>query len=129
VPAQGSALDPRLRGAVLQLFNPTTGENETFDLAAENWTYRAQQDEYRYSNGVCGQIDLQADRLKVDCVPQSFTLDEASQGSLGVSFSLTPARHLCALFGGNVSKDSGSARKGTFASAMAERSEDCAIPE
>jgi hypothetical protein len=129
VPAQGSALDPRLRGAVLQLFNPTTGENETFDLAAENWTYRAHKDEYRYSDGVCGQIDLQADRLKVDCVPQSFTLDEASQGSLGVSFSLTPARHLCALFGGNVSKDSGSARKGTFASAMAERSEDCAIPE
>ncbi len=128
-PALGSALDPRRHGAELVLFNPDTGEQQEITLAAARWRFT---DKFIYEDkdglvGPCEKVTLTVAGLTASCKRPgiTFSLDETSQGRLGVAFSVSPGRVLCALFGGVVTDD----RVGLFAAERAEASDDCVVPE
>jgi hypothetical protein len=115
LPPLGGSGDPTLGGASLELFNPGTGESDTFSLPADHWKalgtppgsrgYR-----YRDRGGTCPYARLRAGRLlKAVCKGSGirFSLDEPFQGSLGVTLALgaTGDSRYCILFGGTVHRD------------------------
>jgi len=111
--APGGSADPRFTGAVLELINPTTGETESISLPGVNWDLGsppARPVRYSYHDGsnapgTCATLKLETGRgLRASCRTASFTLDEATQGSLAVRLTVGGARY-CALFGGSVASD------------------------
>jgi hypothetical protein len=102
---------PTVAGATLRVLNPTTGESATLALPAALWTqlptgsfrYR----DPRFTMGPVRSALLRARRLaKVSARGSEihFTLDEPSQGSLGVVLR-SGSRQYCTLFGGVVKAD------------------------
>ena len=136
LPKEGTALDPARHNADLHLFNPKTGEKQYIQLPGENWTHYAPFGSepiavYRDldgSEGPCRLAWMTEDEIGALCLGEalSLSLDEASEARLGFSFSVSPARHLCALFEGQT--EAGMAGK-FFSASGASRSKDCIIPE
>jgi hypothetical protein len=111
-----SGTDPRVNGAVLDLVNPTTGETATIALPAAAWRALgspAGSKGYRYDDhfrtlGPCSKVLVSSTRLSARCAGAGigFSLDEASQGALGVRLVMGPdALRRCLLFGGGVQRD------------------------
>lgn len=110
----GSADDPRSGGAILRLLNPASGETNTFELPASRWravgaTVRA----YRYSDPKLAEGPVSAALVRNGGVVKAtvkgagigYTLDEPTQGALGVVVRTGDARRYCALFGGTLRYD------------------------
>ena len=113
-PAVGSAGDPRANGAILTLFNPTTGKSETFALPAGSqfWKARGKKPEgkkgWRYFdkdfvNGPCKRVVVKPGRgLKAVCLakktPLAFSLDEPFQGEMAVTLQLGADAPFCMHF-------------------------------
>jgi len=134
VPADGSAADPTVAGALLDVLNPDSGERVTVPLPAAGWERR--HDGYRYRDGgralgPCTRAQLRPGRLKLRCVGAGlpFTLDEPSQGALVVAVTLGSERVHCARFGGRVTADAGAAgnRRGVFAAREAPAPPTCPL--
>lgn len=115
----GSAQDPTVGGARLELFNDITGERALVDLPAARWRglgSPAGSSGYKYKDpghlsGPCSVALLKPGRsLKAKCRgPQiAFTLNEPTQTGLRAALRLgagNGALKLCARFGGTVAAD------------------------
>ncbi|HSP95734.1 MAG TPA: PQQ-binding-like beta-propeller repeat protein [Candidatus Dormibacteraeota bacterium] len=133
VPAETSTGDPTVGGAQLELLNPTTGEHAVIPLPASHWTQRAPFDHagrgYQYTDhtgsaGPCRSVLLTPHSVKAKCVGTglSFSLDEVTQGSLGVVLTTgggNNARY-CVLFATAVID-----RPGRFVAAAADAPAAC----
>ena len=103
IPTPGSPDDPSQTGATLTLTNPNTNESFTFDLPSTHWTASGSGTSYRYRDSVpvetgAVRIALVAGRkLKVTGRKVGITLDEPSQGAIGVVLTTGSFRY-CALF-------------------------------
>jgi hypothetical protein len=111
----------RTSGAFLRIRNPTTGETDTWPLPAANWSGRGSPPGaggWTYNDpgqvdGPCLRVQIKEkwkkrEAIKATCRGDqiAFSLDEASQGSLEVSFlAASGDRMFCTLFGGDVSRD------------------------
>lgn len=138
LPEAGTALDPARHNADLHLFNAVTGDQQYIKLPAKNWAHYGSGDSrvavYRDldgSDGPCRLAWMKEDQLSTVCFGEqlSLELDESSQAGLGFSFSVSPARHLCALFEGNVHEVDGFIGRRVFEASEAPRSDLCIIPE
>lgn len=111
-PTPGGGDDPRVTGATLKLTSGSSAETTSFDLPAANWTASANGSVLRYRNpqapGGPSPVDLvlikSGKRLKVTAKTAGLTLDEPSQGSVGLELTSGSRRYL-ALFGGLVVRD------------------------
>ena len=114
------------------LVNPATGEQATLPLPESGWTALGSppgSSGYRYSDrhhlfGPCSQAIVTAHRTMVRCsgpgIP--FSLDEPSQGSLGVRVNTgSGALSRCVLFGGDIKRDS----PGSFLAETAHAPSSC----
>jgi hypothetical protein len=115
----GSAQDPTVGGARLELFNDVTGERAFVDLPAAHWTALgnpAGSAGYKYKDaarvsGPCKVARLYPERmLKAVCrgAEIAFTLNETAQGNVRVSLRSgagTGGLKYCARFGGEVAYD------------------------
>ena len=100
-PSPGSAGDPTGGGGFLEVLNPTTGATDTFALPAANWKGSGippGSKGYKYTDrgltaGPCKTAKIKDGRLDARCqgAQISFTLDEPSQGSLGLRRTLGTA--------------------------------------
>ena len=119
-PAVGSSADPGVSGARLRIVNPITREEGTLELSASGWT-RKPNGTLRYVGNGCKVTIKPAGKLTVRCgTLGGFSLDEQSQGALGVQLEFGSAGGFCAALGGTPSKDWGigygpSPTKGVFA--------------
>jgi hypothetical protein len=106
--AAGSSGDPTLHGAQLHIVNPNTGERGTVSLPASSWQ-RKSDGTLRARGRHCRVTIKPHGRLKVRCTGTlgGFTLDEPSQGSLGVELELGTTAGVCAGFGGSPKRDWG----------------------
>src|SRR5207249_4067541 len=96
---------PTVAGATLLLLNPTTGETASVVMPATGWTQQANGFRYKDPGTVNGAVQralVRGGKL-VKLVAKGsgigFTLDEPSQGSLGVVLTIGGSRY-CTLFGG-----------------------------
>lgn len=119
-PAPGGAGDPTLNGGSLDVHNTAgSGESMTLALPSSNWevTIRGDVVYYRYRQAVTNlpaedykiKVLLKAGNLKGVVKDDrgsliSYTLDEPSQGSVGVRL-VTGADRVCLDFGGIVAVD------------------------
>ena len=109
----GEETDPSIVGAALRVVNPLTLETATIALPATGWTGRLGRGRplYKYKGGpgigTCKSVVLHSDRkLRAKCVGMDFTLDEPTQGAIGIQLSIgTDAATYCAVFGGIVLRD------------------------
>jgi uncharacterized protein (AIM24 family) len=94
-------------GGRLVLANPATGEVAYLELPAGSWSRNAKG--HLVSSGLCSVKVKAAGKLSVACEGTNlgFTLDEAYQGSLAVKLELGSGVSYCAVFGGEIVKDSG----------------------
>jgi hypothetical protein len=116
-PLPGSADDPSLAGATLELSNPDTLESAVFALpAGASWQGRGQPAgiagwTYRDPAGTSGPCTLLEVRngsvLRALCSGAAipFSLDEASQGQLFVTLRLGAGDLHCLHFGGKLTRD------------------------
>ena len=134
-PPAGSSGDPSLHGATVRLSNPATAESVSVTLPPGiGWTPLgdpAGSRGYRYrdpagSNGPCTSLVARKRSVRVVCSARfgsfPFTLDEAAQNSLSVSVRFGSDTPQCALFGGTVVKDEGTANPGPRGTFKAKRS-------
>jgi hypothetical protein len=137
-------VDPTGGGAQLAVFNPATGEIDTYDLPAGGWKGLGKppgSKGYKYSdrtlaNGPCKTVTVKPGKLlKATCQGSqiAFSLDEASQGRLGVWLTMgSGASSLvqCLDFGGTVTKDVQAAGRttGQFKAKDAPRPPVCPVP-
>jgi hypothetical protein len=107
---------PTLGGGLLEVVNPATGESDAFPLPAANWKGTgspAGSRGYTYTDsrqtaGPCKSVKIwNGKRLSARChgAQIAFSLDEASQSSLGVKLTLGNGDRYCMLFGGTIVKD------------------------
>jgi len=90
-PIPGGADDPTIRGAVLDLGNPSTGEWVRFSIPAAGWTLNALGTVFRYQGGrpravgaVQALVIRHQKRLKIRGTAIGLGLDEPAQGGLAV---------------------------------------------
>ncbi len=118
-PLPGSANDPSIAGATLELSNPATGETAQFFLPpGDNWrglgmsggwrgyVYRDTMGEH----GPCNYLLVRrGSRFKATCLGKRgdipFSLDEPGQGSLTARLQLGGANFYSMSFGGDVRRD------------------------
>jgi hypothetical protein len=111
----GGLADPTLTGGALAIFNPRTDELAVIALPAGKWTglgNPAGAGGYQYADngqsaGPCKAVTLKpGEALQASCAGQGigFTLNESSQGSLGITLTTGPLAH-CLFFGGRIVKD------------------------
>lgn len=105
------AFDPTVGGGMLELVNPTSGETATIALPAVGW-HAGPAGGYRYEDhhhvGPCSKVFVEPKRIQVSCAGAgiAFSLDEPSQGSLGVRITVGSAGvRRCFLFGGTIKRD------------------------
>ncbi len=137
VPGGGSRSDPTLFGAAVQVVNPTSGEASEAVLPAGNWTRSGSGYRYldrRQEDGPCRKVSLVPGRISGTCsgAELGFTLDEASQGSLGLLFEAGSEARYCAVAGGRIARDSGtgtdSRGRGSFVASGAPAPASCPVP-
>ena len=127
--APGEAADPTLHGATLTLRNPTSGENQVIDLPASLWTGTGGKKGYKYADkqgvGPCKSAVLKDGTWSAKCggTQITYTLNEATQGSLGATLKVG-SETSCVLFGGTISKDIGG-DKSQFQGKKAPAPETC----
>jgi hypothetical protein len=122
--APGTTADPTLGGAALEIVNPATLEAASLQLPSAGWRTNRKptgQVNYKYRDpffalGPCDQVDLKDGRLlSAHCMGAGigFSLDESTQGSLGIRLRLngTGAVQTCMLFDGSSVRTD---RRGTF---------------
>ena len=118
-PLPGSADDPSLAGATLEVQNPATLESALFVIPAgaawegrgepagsDGWIYR----DPAGANGPCTLLEIRnASGLRALCsgAAVDFSLDEPSQGELFVTLRLGAADLHCLRFGGKIVRDVG----------------------
>jgi len=138
----GSAASPLASGAAVQLFNATTGESVCFPLpnvgnawqaaGRSGWKYR----DSKFTNGPCKAVTFRHGKLTVSCSarskPIAYSLDEATQGALGVRVTIGALTY-CAHFGGTITNDSGTdppiaGGRGQFKAIAAPTPSVCATP-
>ena len=105
-PVPGSAGDPTLSGATLQLFNAEAGgEVATLVLPAQNWSRLGSETNpsgFRYRDASDGapirKVLVQDDRLTISGGGENwcYTLDEAQQGRVGLRLVLGTGIEWCA---------------------------------
>lgn len=108
----GSAFDPRVSGATLELTNRTTLESASFALPASDWKGLGNPSgskgyKFKASAGPCSVVTLKPRKMiKAVCNAKRgsipFTLDESSQGALAVALRISTASPQCTEFGGDV---------------------------
>lgn len=127
LPTFGGAEDPTINGATLTLFNPATGERDSYFLPAIYW--KLSDSGYRFRAvtgsamsvhalnelvGPCRDVRWQHGRLRARCEGHPsdgihFSLDESGgQGALAVEISAGAGPdipHYCAVFGGRIRRD------------------------
>ena len=112
----GAVADPTVNGGVLELVNPGTGETASLALPAAGWSALGTPPGslgYRYEDaqqafGPCTKVSVEPKRMTARCTGAgiSFSLDEPTQGSLGLRITTGPgALRRCVLFGGTVRRD------------------------
>jgi outer membrane protein assembly factor BamB len=124
-PDPGSPEDPTVNGATLTLSNPVTSESQAIMLPAAGWDGIGNPSGikgYKYKDpdqmlGPCRSAQIKAGKLvKAKCsgAAITFTLDEATQGTLRVSLDVGPASEWrwCSEFGGEIIKDEGTVTTG-----------------
>ncbi|MGH7342945.1 MAG: hypothetical protein ACREKH_20865, partial [Candidatus Rokuibacteriota bacterium] len=125
---------PDVQGMYLHVYNPVTGDSACLPLPASNWDPTDDVDDlffYRdedFVNGPCRTAKLRRNRsFSANCRGSSigYTLDEPTQGSVAVAVTLGPARY-CTVFGGTVTKDSGT--DGVFKARTALAPATCPVP-
>jgi hypothetical protein len=134
--ATGVDLDPFTYGATFQVFN-ANGGSDSACFSLPNWTFDGKYKDSTYTNGPCKTAKLKAGSLlKVVCLAKvqaiGYSLDEPTQGAVGVAFTAGPAG-FCAEFGGLIKKDSGTnppipAGKGQFMAKDAPAPATCPTP-
>ena len=107
-PAPGGPDDPRTAGATLTL-QAASGETASLALPAAGWSANAAGTVYRFRGGsptapVKASLVKNASTLKVVARSTAITLDEPSQGAIGLRFTTGTAGY-CLLFGGTVQTD------------------------
>ncbi len=142
-PATGSAGDPTLWGATLQIANPLTGETDVHQLPAAGWKALgrpAGSKGYNYrekspTNGPCRRVRLTPGRLLgAVCKGKQigFTLDQAHQGLLTVVVQLGSDIPYCMSFSGtSVRRDAGfgsGGEVGRFDADLAPEPVRCPLP-
>jgi cysteine-rich repeat protein len=149
-PAAGSAGDPRENGAVLDIFNPSTGESDTFALPAgrawrplgrrptakHGWLYM----DLRAKYGPCYIVMVRPGRsLYARCSalrkPIDFSLDEQSQGEMAATFQFGSDAAMCMHFGPESVRhrhDRGTGMhrrgRGVFKASKAPAPDTCPVP-
>ncbi len=141
---------PTMYGGSVELYNPTTGKRDVYQLPAKNWKFvSVPHNSYRYvdvsqQDGPCQFVSVTEGQSLIALCRGSnvhFTLDEAQQGSLNINVILgyddpkPPNRvrrfgtRYCASFGGQVMRDSSTAHRafGTFLAKNAPAPGACAI--
>jgi hypothetical protein len=111
-PTPGGSDDPRMTGATVRIYNPQSGESATFQLPAPNWTANASGTTFKFVNPVApappSEVRVASIRtgraIKVRAKASGITLDETSQGSIGIVLTSGTTRY-CALFGGIIRRD------------------------
>jgi hypothetical protein len=116
--AAAESVDPTIYGADFHVYD-AAGGNDSACFALPNATFNWQPKsagsfgykDKAYANSACGVVTLKKNKLlKVVCQakiqPIDYSLDEASQGAVGVRFTVGTTVY-CARFGGTVKKDSG----------------------
>ncbi len=129
IPAPGSADDPTMSGATLEMFDVVVGGagNVTFSLDASGWRglgSPAGSRGYRYSgskdtvnpSAACRTVFLRDDRISAICRGASVTLSPPFNGNQGIILSTGGTRY-CAEFGGKILRNDsrGFRRKNAFA--------------
>jgi hypothetical protein len=127
--------EPDDHGLVVHVFNTRgTGDSACMTLPAAGWTITGTTTKrvfkYRdaaFAHGPCKTAVVRDGQLKVTCVaiaqPISYSLDEPSQGGVGVA-ATSGAASLCAEFGGRITRD----EPLTFAATSAPRPAPCPTP-
>jgi hypothetical protein len=127
-------IDPVVNATSVQLFNTqATGDAACFTLPAPAWTEKPTRQGRRfkyvdslYANGPCKTAQVRPGELKISCKakvsPIAYSLDEPSQGSIGVVVRSGDSA-VCAEFGG-VNKDV----PGSFVARNAPRPSACPTP-
>jgi hypothetical protein len=107
-PTTGGADDPTLVGASVEIYNPISDETATLSMPAPGWTVNTSGTVYRFRDVAAPArvAIVKAGRLlKVVARSTGITLDEASQGSIGVAVTIGATTY-CALFdGGSIRRD------------------------
>jgi len=108
VPTPGGLDDPRTYGASLEI-HAASGEEATISLPASGWTLNHAGTAYHFhGSGPTATVKLSAveagSKLKIVTRTTGITLDEPSQGSIGLVFVMGTTRY-CVLFGGTVTRD------------------------
>ena len=129
-PAVGTPEDPAATGGRLRLTNPRTGEEGVVELPAGAWVRKPNGTLRAFAAG-CKVVVKRSGKLNVRCAGSTggFSLDEASQGELGVSLELGDGG-FCAGFGATPFQDWGVnhgpvAGKGVFSLRGAPRPSEC----
>ena len=129
VPAPGGPDDPTTVGGTLLVYNPATCESATFDMPASGWRIAHAESALAFKfvnrSAPAGPSPIfvaviGVDRVKVRARASGITLDESSQGSLGVVVTLGSQRY-CTLFGGFVTRD----QPGVFTGRLAPAPASC----
>ncbi len=126
----GGLADPTVAGATLHVHNPGSAESQDIALPAGNWVGSGKPPGakgYKYADkklvaGPCKSAVIKKGVWQVSCKGSqiAFTLDEATQGSIGATLTVG-TESSCVLFGGTVKKDvgTGGAGAGVFQSKSA----------
>jgi hypothetical protein len=111
----GPDADPKTYGAAVRILNPDSGETTIFALPASNWSGpdtavpRRYVRRYRDRRGSVGPVKLVVFRpargLKMVARATGITVDEPTQGTVGVVLSMNGSLNYCSVFGGTVVKD------------------------
>jgi hypothetical protein len=137
-PAVDSLGDPTVHGGAIDLYNPTTGQEDVYNLPVENWMpLPAPQEGYGYldvqhEKGPCEYVAvITGKRLVASCrgADVHFMLDEPQQGTLNFSLTLgtVGGTRYCAVFGGHVMRNISTAEAdvGTFLAVDAPAPGNC----
>lgn len=109
-PLPGTGEDPTLRGALLEIANPRTGESARLAAPASGWSVNALGTVFRFraasrsGPGIRSLVIRHGRRIKLKASAVGITLDEPAQGVVAVTLT-TGTRRYCMLFGGNVRRD------------------------
>jgi len=131
-PTPGGPDDPTVVGGSVVIFNPTSCESATFNLPASNWRIAHAEGELAFKfvnrNAPAAPSEVQIaeigiDRLKISARASGITLNEPSQGSIGLMLTTGSLRY-CTLFGGTIRKD----QQGMFAARLAPAPASCPPP-
>ena len=110
-PLPGGSEDPSLRGALLEIGNPGTGEWARLQAPATGWSVNPTGTVFRFraagratAPGIRSFVIRHGRRLKVKASAVGMTLDEPKQGAVAVALT-TGTRRYCLVFGGEVRRD------------------------